>query len=302
MANEEMKYGKPASYVEDVIKPRISSSVKPEVAELMMEYALTQESHADALSKIEEYCFAGKTPVENPTIYLVISQTGGGKSNLSSLVLSNNPNTVVIDSDAFKAFNPRREEIVKGFPTLFGFLTGVDAYMHRDEVYSKALREGYNVLIEVAPSTKERLFNIDFAELEKYGYLVNSNVLAVSELNSLISVHERYEGQIEAGMKNPKLTDLRRAQDSFAAVRLILEDLVSMPNASLNLYRRCAFSESEVETSRILPPVLITSDKTSALQAYDEAIAQDQEITLKSADERIAKVRESMSKRNAPTD
>ncbi len=302
MANEELKYGKPASYVEGVIRPMISPNVKPEVAELMLEYALTPEQHADALSKIGEYCFAGKTPVENPIIYLVISQTGGGKSNLSSSVLANNPNTVVIDSDAFKAFNPRREEIVKQFPTLYGFLTGPDAYMHRDEIYSKALSEGYNVLIEVAPSTKERLFNIDFAELERYGYTVNSNILAVSQLNSLLSVHERYEGQIESGMKNPKLTDLKRAQDSFVAVRLILEDLINMPDVAVNVYRRCAFSESETERTRILPPVLITSDKSSVLYEYDEAIKQDQEITLESADERISMVRDSMNNRNAPTD
>lgn len=119
----------------------ISPNVPPEIAKLMLAYRLSKEDYLAALQKIRKYVFCGKSPSEKPEAWLVFAQTGSGKSNLTAEVLRNNPNTCVIDSDAFKAFNPRKEEIIKEYPTLFGYLTGMDAYDHRDDVYKEALEK-----------------------------------------------------------------------------------------------------------------------------------------------------------------
>ena len=290
---------KDEKYIE-FLKTRISPNVKPEVADLMIKYALSPEEHARVSQDIQEYCFSGKRPVENPKAYLVIGQTGGGKSNLTSLILRNNPNTVVIDSDAFKAFNPQRDEISQTYPTLYGYLTGLDAYLHRDEVYSRALREGYNTLIEVAPSTKELLFNIDFAELAEYGYEVDANILAACIENSLLSVHERYEGQLESKMQSPKLTDLKRAIDSYDAVKLIIDELNKMPEVNVNLYQRSPYSKSQSNDDFIEPPTFVTSEKSLMRQAYEEACAADKQDMMNKVQERIDDINDSMQKRNAP--
>lgn len=292
---------KPEQYIE-FLKTRISPNVKPDVAELMIEHALSPEEHARVGLDIEEYCFAFKKPVESPQIFLVIAQTGAGKSNLTGLILRNNPNTVVIDSDAFKAFNPLKDEITKKYPTLYGFLTGLDAYLHRDEVYSKAIQEGYNILIEIAPSTKDLLFNIDFEELKSHGYRIVANILSACLENSLLSIHERYEAQLEAKMESPKLTDLKRAIDSYDALGLIIDELLKRKDIDINIFQRSPYLKFEESHVFIEPPMFITDKRKFLKKAYAEACALDKEDMMKYADERIAEVKSQMKKRKAPSD
>ena len=288
----------------DFLNSRVADGIKlsrPELAQMMVEYALTPEEHLSALDNIFEYCFKGKEPSNKPKIILVISQTGGGKSNLTATILRNNPNTVIIDSDAFKAFNPKKREIEEKYPTLYGYLTGLDAYLHRDEIYNHALENGYDVLIEVAPSTKERLFNIDFDELLAHGYKIEANILAVSLANSLVSVHERFEGQIESGMDAPKLTDLKRAIDSFDAVELILNDIMNLDFVDLKVWKRGVFDSNE-DKKIIPPPELVSESKNTAVDAFKSARISDETLTMESIDERIQMVKNSMEERRAPAD
>lgn len=300
MANINNNTGKSPEYIE-FLKTRVSPNVKPEIAKLMIDYALTPEEHERVLRRIEDYCFYGKHPVENPKIYLVISQTGAGKSTLTSHLLKiNHQNTVVIDSDNFKSFNPKKEHIQAKYPTLYGYLTGIDAYLHRDEIYTKALSEGYNVLIEVAPSTKEKLFNIDFDELARYGYQIDANILAVSQINSLISVHERFEGQIEAKMNSPKLTDFKRAIDSYESLGMILKELLPMDEVQVNIWKRGSYDQ--LQEGEIMPaPILLTSDKSKAVEEFEKARKEDEAQTLTEAPKRIKIVKEQMESRRAPT-
>lgn len=299
--NPDLKVKSP-EYI-DFLFGRVADGIKankPELAQMMVDFALTPNEHLEALDNIFEYCFKGKSPSDTPKIFLVISQTGGGKSGLTAEILRNNPNTVVIDSDAFKAFNPKKHEIEKNYPTLYGFLTGLDAYLHRDEIYDWALDQGYNVLIEVAPSTKERLFNINFEELLAHGYKIEANILAVSLANSLVSVHERFEGQIEGGMDAPKLTDLKRATDSFDAVELILKDILDLDFVDLKVWRRGKFSNEDEEM--VPPPQLVSESKETAQEDFKNARVQDESLAMETIDERIQMVKDSMKQRNAPED
>lgn len=296
----EQKNMKSPEYIE-FLKPRISPKVKPEVASLMIDYALSEEEHYRVLQKIMDNCFRNKKPVdravERPKAFLVIAQTGAGKSNLTSAIYKNNGNTIVIDSDEFKAFNPNKDEIKEKYPQYYGHLTGLDAYLHRDEVYAEALQKGYNILIEVAPSPNELLFNINFEELAHFGYDIEAYILAVSEENSLLSIHERFEGQIEANMQSPKLTDFNRARESFNAVEIVIKDLlIKHPEVSINLLKRAVITGNEEELPE---PVFITDDKSILLAEYREAVDEDRDLTMQEADERIAKVKAQMEKRGA---
>ena len=294
-----MKGNKSPEYIE-FLRSKISG-MKPEIEELMIEYALTPEEHQIALEKTRHYCFGGKTPVENPTMFVVVSQTGGGKSSLTARILKENPNTVMIDSDAFKAFNPRKDEIIRKYPTLYGYLTRIDGYMHRDEIYEEAVAKGYNILMEIAPSTKDKLFCVDIEDLHKKGYRVEEDILAVSEINSLISVHERYEGQIEAEMDSPKLTELKRARDSYNSVEIILNDALNTDYVDVNLWQR---GSSDPEPGKVFmpSPVFITSDKSVMSQLFKQARENDQKKTLLNAEERIKIIKMQMDLRHAPTD
>lgn len=286
--------GKNEKYIE-FLRSRISPNIKPEVADLMVEYALTPEEHQETLSRIEDYCFVNKSPVPKPKLYVVVSQAGGGKSTLVPEILKSNENVVVISSDYFKSFNPKQEEILKTHPTLYGHLTGLDSYLHKEEIFKKALEGSYNILISVAPSTKETLFGLNFEEPLKHGYKININCLAVSNINSLLSIHERYERQLELNLKAPKLTDLKRALDSYDAIKQTLKYLVSLPCTNINVWKR-----GEFNLKNISAPVFLTSEKDKAIKVYDQAIEQDKVETIMLAKSRIAGIKDKMKKRNAP--
>ena len=277
-----------------MINPWINENTK----KLMVEYALTPEEHLSALNKIREYCFRGKSPSAYPTCYLVISQTGGGKSGLTAKILSNNKNIVVIDSDAFKAFNPHSAEIQDKYPDKFGSLTGPDAYMHRDEVYQEAIANGYDILIEIAPSPNDMYFNVNFEELLAAGYIIDANILAVSLANSLLSIHERYEGQLESGMKNAKLTDFPRAMGSYEAVESVVRDLIAREDVLLSIYKR----GNTINENKIPLPEFITSDKSVAMESFKMARDADYLSILSMISERIKAIRSKMDERKASTE
>lgn len=277
-----------------MINPWINEKTK----KLMVEYALTPEEHQIALEKIRQYCFRGKSPSVYPTCYLIISQTGGGKSGLSARIKSGNQNIVTIDSDAFKAFNPHSAEIQDKYPDKFGSLTGPDAYMHRDEIYQEATANGYDILIELAPSPNDKYFNVNFDELLAAGYTIDANVLAVSLANSLLSIHERFEGQIESGMKNAKLTDFPRAIGSYEAVEDVVRDLVARDDVLLSIYKR-----GNTENENEIPlPEFITSDKSVAMESFKAARDADYLSIMSMISARIKAIRSKMDERNASTD
>ena len=291
------------------LRGRISPNVKPEIAELMIEYAMTQEEHAEALMKVDELCFANRIPAralgQTPKAFLVISQTGGGKSALTAKILRENPNTIVIDSDKFKQFHSKRKELLEKYPTLFGFLTGLDAYLLRDEIYSKALAEGYNILIEIAPSAKDKLFNINFEELSRAGYTVDANLLVTCIENSLLSIHERYELDLRSGKPAPKLTDFNRAIESSVVIPEIIEDFQRLPkeyNTTLTLWQRGPYSSEKSGSLLVNPPIFVSSDLDTALFRYSEAEQADREDMLPHLKDRVERIESDMEDRNAPTD
>ena len=286
-------------YVE-MLKGRISPNVAPDIAKKMIDFALTPEDYQRTLEKIRAFCFTGKFPVDEPIFHVVTSQTGGGKSGLTASILKHNPNIPVIDSDAYKAFNPKKEKIAILYPTLYGHFTGLDAYMHRDDIFNDIIQNRYNGLIEMAPSVKDGLF-IDIDRLIAEGYKVVVNVLAVSRINSMLSIHERYEGQIEALMDAPKLTDFRRANDSYDAVSVVLEDILKKPEIDVIVWRRGTAAEN-VDKNYVPEPVIVTTDRNQALKALEDARKEDEQKTLLTARSRLEVLKSQMEARNAPTE
>lgn len=142
---------------------------------------------------------------------------------------------VVIDSDKYKGFRPDSEEIQKNHQTEYAFLTAPDSYWHRDQMLVDAISKKYNILMECATSKKEGLF-IDISKLAQAGYEVEICVLGVSSLNSLLSVHERYENLLECSSSTAKLTGVARHDDSFDSLNTAIKEVQSMRGVKVNVY------------------------------------------------------------------
>ena len=76
---------KDKQYIEYLIA-RIFDDVPKSVAKKMLKYALSKEVHNEVLARIEEKIFFNAKSQKNPTLHLIISQTGGGKTALKEYV------------------------------------------------------------------------------------------------------------------------------------------------------------------------------------------------------------------------
>ena len=100
-------------------------------------------------------------------------------------------------------------------------------------------------------------------------------------------------------MASPKLTDFKRANDSYEAVPIVLEDLVKMPQVFLNIWQRGSF-DFEQGTIYVPAPIFVTSDKAKALVSLIRARNNDEAETLKNCDFRIKTIKGQMKYRSAP--
>ena len=91
-------------YAKRRVKPEISNNISKDLGKKMLEYRLSDKEYFITFLKIVRYVFYGKEPSKTPKANILLSQTGAGKSNLRELILRQNPNFVIIDSDKFKRF------------------------------------------------------------------------------------------------------------------------------------------------------------------------------------------------------
>ena len=95
-------------------------------------------------------------------------------------------------------------------PNLYGYLTALDSCLHRDEIFEKAVNSKYDIILDIAPSIKYGLFNVDIKKLKELGYVIHYHILAVDIKQSLVSVFERYENQLEGKSENIKVPNVER--------------------------------------------------------------------------------------------
>jgi len=261
------------------LKNRIASHITSDLANEMVEFALSKDEHNKALKKIKEDLFKKIKPSNKPTLHLVISQAGGGKTNLTKSIKDFLKIAIHIDSDEYKKYNPLNSLIVQNAPKLYNFLTGLDAYLHRDEIYEEALALKYDLVLEITPSTKDHYFNVDFKKLIALGYRIEAHILAVSEINSLVSMYERYEQQLLEKHISPKIPEVIRARDSFEAMNYVVEELAGLDFVNINIYKRGGTKDSF--------PVLISNSKSDAVKIYNFTKNNDYKKAIVNIKERI---------------
>lgn len=279
--------------------PNISSNIDPKVKDMMLDHLLSDEEYLATYFSILSTFFYQKEPVELPIMHIILGQTGSGKSALTAKVLRENSNCIVIDSDKFKHYRADAERIATQYPSLYGFLTGPDAYGHRDNVYDYGVSNKYNILTEIAPSKKNGLFNINIDELSQKGYSIKAHTLAVGNINSALSVHERYEGQIEAELPTPKLTDLERHHDSFEGLNNIVKVLQNNKRVANSIYRR---SPEHSGTPILVYPEIGDNRYTCPYHALTEIQNLDNKMTMAGFENRYRTLIYQMDRRSASHD
>lgn len=160
-----------------------------------------------------------------------------------------------------------------------------------------AMKSKYNILMECATSKKHGLF-IDINNLQKAGYDVELAVLGVSSLNSLLSVHERYEALISISDNAAKLTNIDRHDDSFYSLYDCILNTQNIPDVKVSVYERG-------KNYPYIPTKIYSSSDTErrfscATEALSYAQSKDGQETLKTFDKRYNIIKNQMTNRNAP--
>lgn len=277
---------------------RIYSELPEKLKELMSQCILSEEEHNEILEEIKKESYENKKPEENPKFFLVAGQTGSGKSNLTSYIYSKNNNIVIIDSDRYKQYRRDNAKLLKNHLAEYAFLTAPDSYLHRDELLTDAIKSKYNILLECAPSEKDGFF-VDLNKIQKAGYRPEIDAMAVSSLNSSLSVHERYEDLLEVNNVAPKLTGLSRHDDSFSSMFNSIRKLQNEKGIEINIFKRG--KEAPYYPLEVYGTISKPYSYSSPLQALVETQDKDLKETLSKFEERFNLILEKMKNRNAPS-
>ena len=164
--------------------------------EVCMEYKLSEEEHKKIAKNINEIMMAGKTPVENPIAIIDIAPPGSGKTGLNGMAVKqfNDNNVVVINSDELKPFHPKIDEIAKLYPKFYTKVTNQESNSWTDNLFENAVDNSYNIIFE-GTGRNLKLLKKMIEKMSNYRIIVRG--MAVNELNCLMSIVERYIGQVE---------------------------------------------------------------------------------------------------------
>ena len=168
-----------------------------EKREIYRKYKLSEEEHMELYGKIKRIWTMDKTPVDNPVAVIVGGQTGAGKTGLItySKKMFADGNVVVINSDEIKPFHPRSEEIAREYPGEYTWITAQESEDWTSRLFGEVRNEGYNIIFEV-PMKNNRIADDAIVDLLSKGYNVIVRGLAVCDLESRLSILERYEAQV----------------------------------------------------------------------------------------------------------
>ena len=164
---------------------------------LIQEYQLTKEEHSSISRKISEIFFKGKTKPKIPTAIFTIGPPGSGKTGLNGLAQKElNGNLVIVNNDELRLFHPKAEEIAKKHPKEYIKITNEESKYWTDELVDKIIEEGYNILYE-GTGRKIEIFKRMIEKMLQHGYRIIIKAMAVNELNCMMSIVERYAGQVQ---------------------------------------------------------------------------------------------------------
>lgn len=161
-------------------------------------YKISDEEEKRIGDYINKIFLEGKTPSKQPIAIIDIGPTGSGKTALNGYALKQfkKDNLVIVNNDELKPFHPKADEVAKLYPEHYVKVVNEASKHWTDGLMDRAIDGRYNVLYE-GTGRKIRIFENMIAKMRQQGYKIIVRAMAVNELNCLMSMAERYEGQVQ---------------------------------------------------------------------------------------------------------
>jgi UDP-N-acetylglucosamine kinase len=145
------------------------------------------------------------TPSEQPKAYLLGGQSGAGKTTIHRILKEKNPNLIVVDGDAFRAYHPNALEITEKYGVDDVKYTAKFAGQMVESLVNELSNEHYNLVVEGTLRTSE--IPLKTAQLlHDRGYDVQFYGMVVKPELSYISTLQRYEMMYKADPTTARAT------------------------------------------------------------------------------------------------
>lgn len=155
-------------------------------------------------------------PVPNPTAYLLGGQSGAGKSTIHKILLSQNPNIIVIDGDRYRAYHPNFAEIQEKYGESAANYTQKFVNFIINSLMKKFSSEHYNLIVEGTCRTAEVPLNT-CRFLKNKGYSVNLAIMCTDKETSWQSTIDRYNEMKSHGVP-PRAVPRDKFEETVKAI------------------------------------------------------------------------------------
>lgn len=260
-------------------------------------YKLSEEEHNEIYKRIEKEVFRNSTPDDQPIAVIVGGQPGCGKGGVISYTQNeakeNGKCIILITTDEYKPYHPNAIEIARNYPTEYVEIVEQDAGPWTGSIMKKAIDDKHNFIFEGTLKNDRILDRIQ--ELKQNGFNVTVRALAVPRLESLLTVHERYEKQMEV-LTYGRLISIEHHNKAYDGIPAVVDKIEKSGLCTVEVYLR---------GDEIGKPVKVYSSKEknerfpTARIALEEYRKSEGKETIKTAKTRVNKLRESFVKRNA---
>lgn len=211
--------------------------------QLKKHYSLTDDQVNAVGGKTAKKITSKLSSPDNPKIIFTGGQAGAGKSNVTDLIKSQLKSDVaIIDSDIYRAYHPKSEEIQRKYPEIASNLTHQAGARIGNKVRDAALEKGTNILFDQTSRTPQGIKIIgERAAESKHNYTSELHVIATDKDTSTMRVHQRYENG--GGHKGGRYVDsefqtlsyngvedtIKEIEDTKAVDKIVVYDRYSKP-------------------------------------------------------------------------
>lgn len=260
-------------------------------------YKLSEEEHNKIYKEIEKEVFVNSTPQDEPIAIIVGGQPGCGKGGViaytKNQVEANGKCIILITTDEYKPYHPNAIEIARNYPTEYVEIVEQDAGPWTGSIMKKAIDDKHNFIFEGTLKNDRILDRIQ--ELKQNGFNVTVRALAVPRLESLLTVHERYEKQMEV-LTYGRLISIEHHNKAYDGIPAVVDKIEKSGLCTVEVYLR---GDEIGKTVKVYSSKEKNERFPTARIALEEYRKSEGKETIKTAKTRVNKLRESFVKRNA---
>ena len=260
-------------------------------------YKLPEQEHMEIYRRIEQEVFSRASTQEKPIGIIVGAQPGSGKGSVISYskrqVEEKGKDITIITTDEYKPYHPQAIEIAQKYPTDYVEIVEQDAGAWTGKVLRKAIDDKYNFIFEGTLKNERILDRIK--EMKQNGFSVIVRALAVPRLESLISIHERYENQMQ-NMGWGRLISVEHHDQAYNGVPATIDAIEKSGLCTIEIFIR---GEEISRPQKVYSSAERNDTYPTARIALEEYRNRERQKTLATAQQRINALKKQFVDRGA---